>query len=90
MAQSGTREGGAEGRVASLGSRFDILVDRPLAELSTPYANAYVAADRELPTASPFALICNPQVPPRLQVLEALRGMRLDGMLTALAWEVIE
>lgn len=90
MAQSAADEGGAEGRVAPSGSHVDIFVDRPLAELSTPYASAYVARDRERPTANICALVCNPQVFPRLEVLEALRGMRLDGMLTPLEWGVIE
>src|SRR5579885_399607 len=89
MAQA-AREMGGEGRVASLGSHFDIFTDRPLPELSTPYAAAYVAQDRELPGASVFALICSPQAPPRLEVLEALRGVRLDGILTPLASEVID
>ncbi|HEV3174393.1 MAG TPA: hypothetical protein VGZ72_00300 [Stellaceae bacterium] len=90
MAQSATQQGGAEDRVAILGSHFDILIDRPLAELSTAYANAYVAVDRELPTSNVFALVCNPQVPPRLQVLEALHGLRLEGVLTPLEWAVID
>ena len=90
MAQSAAEEGGAEGRIAPLGSHVDIFVDRPLADLSTPYASAYVARDRELPTVNICALVCNPQVAPRLEVLEALRGMRLDGMLTPLEWGVIE
>lgn len=90
MAQAARQEGGAEGRVATLGSHFDIFVDRPLAELSTFHANAYVAVDRELPAGNVFALICNPQVPPRLPVLEALHGMRLDGILTPLDWDIID
>jgi len=90
MAQSTAELGGAEGRVASLGGHFDILVDRPLAEFSTPYAAAYVALDREVPAANLFALICSPQVPPRLPVLEALHGMRLEGMLTPREWDVID
>jgi hypothetical protein len=90
MAQSTGQEGGAEGRVARLGTHFDIFIDRPLPDLSTPYAMAYVAVDRELPAASIFALICNPQVAPRLEVLEALHGMRLDGMLTPLDWDTVD
>jgi eukaryotic-like serine/threonine-protein kinase len=90
MAQSAAHEDGAGSRVASLGSHFDVLVDRPLPELSTPYAGAYVAIDRELPTASLFALICNPEVAPRLEVLEAQHGMRLDAMLTPLDWDVVD
>ncbi|MGH7124017.1 MAG: hypothetical protein ACREFI_06560 [Stellaceae bacterium] len=90
MAQSAEQEVEAGGRVVSLGSHFNIFVDRPLAELSTPYASAYVVVDRELPTANLFALVCNPQVAPRLEVLEALRGMRLDGMMTPLEWDIID
>lgn len=90
MAQSAEQESGVESRVVSLGSHFNIFVDRPLAELSTPYASAFTVVDRELPTANLFALICNPQVAPRLEVLEALHGMRLDGMLTPLEWDIID
>ena len=90
MAQSAAQEGGTGGRVATLSSHFDVFADRPLPELSTPYASAYVAVDRELPTANLFALICNPQVAPRLEVLEAQHGMRLDGMLAPLDWDVVD
>lgn len=74
----------------SLGSHFNILVDRPLPELSTPFAGAFAVVDRELPSASLFALVCNPQVAPRTHVLEALHGMRLEGMLTPLDWEIVD
>ena len=90
MAQMAGQQGGVEGRVVTLGGHFDILLDRPLLELSTPYASAYVVADRELPAANLFALVCNPQVAPRLEVLEALHGMRLDALLTPLDWEIVD
>src|ERR1700686_5489960 len=90
MAQAAQQESGTEGRFGSLGNRFDIMVDRPLGELSTACASAYVAGDRELPTASLFALICDPQVPPRLEMLEALHRMRLDGMLVPLGCGVVD
>ena len=90
MAQSTAELGGAEGRVASLGGHFDIFIDRPLTEFSTPYAAAYVALDRETPTTNLFALICSPQAPPRLQVLQTLRGKRLEGMLTPREWGAVD
>jgi hypothetical protein len=90
MAQSAGQEGGADSRVATLGGHVEISVDRPLAELSTPYANAYVALDRDLPSANIFALVLSPLVLPRLPVLQALQGMRLEGMLTPREWAVID
>jgi hypothetical protein len=90
MAQSGAQEGGAESRVTLLGGHVEIYIDRPLAELSTPYAKAYVALDRDLPSGNIFALVLSPLVPPRLPVLQALQGMRLEGMLTPREWAVID
>src|SRR5690349_15320844 len=90
MAQSAGEQGGAESRVATLGGHVEIFVDRPLVELSTPYGGAYVALDRELPAASLFALVLSPQVSPRLPVLQALTGMRLEGMLTPREWAAID
>jgi len=91
MAQAARQESqGGEGRVVTLAGHFDVHVDQPLAELWTAHAGAYAAVDREMPSASLFALICDPQMPPRLEVLEALRGMRLDAMLVPLVWGIVE
>jgi eukaryotic-like serine/threonine-protein kinase len=91
MAQAAQIESETGGvRVATLGSHIDILVDRPLTDLRTPYAGAYVAVDRELPAANLLALVCDPRTPPRLELLEGLRGMRLDGMLTPLEWGIVD
>ncbi|HTS90774.1 MAG TPA: serine/threonine protein kinase [Stellaceae bacterium] len=79
-----------DGRVVTLAGHFDIHVDRPAAELWTPHASAYVVTDRETPSASLFALICDPQMPPRIDVLEALRGKRLEGMLVPAIWGIVE
>jgi hypothetical protein len=90
MAQAAQNEGEAGGRVATLNGRVDILVDRPVAELRTPYASAYVAVDRELPTAHLLALVCDPRTPPRLEMLAGLRGIRLDGLLTPSEWGIVD
>ncbi len=91
MAQVGQQEGEAEaaGRVITLAGRFDIFVDRPLADLRTAHATAYVAVDRQFPAATLFAMVCTPELPPRLEVLETLHGMRLEGMMVPLEWGVI-
>jgi len=91
MVQAVQREGQAgEGRVVTLAGHFEIHVDQPLAELWSPHAGAYAAIDREMPAAGLFTLVCDPQMPPRIEVLEALRGMRFDAMLVPLAWGIVE
>ena len=91
MAQATRQEGPAvDGRVAALAGHFDIQIDQPLAELWTPHAGAYAVIDREMPSASLFALVCDPQMPPRIEVLEALRGMRLEAMLVPLVWGIVD
>ncbi|HUN45765.1 MAG TPA: hypothetical protein VMU85_04565 [Stellaceae bacterium] len=91
MAQDGQIEGdaGGNGRVVTLAGHFDIFVDQPLPDLRTPYATAYAAVDRQFPATSLFAMICMPELPPRLEVLETLHGMRLEGMMVPLEWGVI-
>ncbi|HTZ77277.1 MAG TPA: serine/threonine protein kinase [Stellaceae bacterium] len=91
MAQAGQTEGeaGAGGRVATLAGHYDIFVDRPIAELQTSYAMAYVASDRQFPATNLFAMIGMAELPPRLEVLETLHGMRLEGMMVPLEWGVV-
>lgn len=83
-------EAASSGRVVTLAGHFDIFVDRPLADMRTPYATAYAAVDRQYPTTTLFAMVCMPEVPPRLEVLETLHGMRLEGMMVPLEWGVID
>ncbi len=73
-----------------LGERFEIYPDRPLAELRSPNAAGFVAVDRDRPTASIFGLVCDADLPPRHEVIQALHGMRAEALLTPYDWGVID
>lgn len=69
-----------------LHDRFQIDPATPIAELDSPSAKAYAAEDRREPDRRVFALICTPGLPPRLNMLEALRGNAVPGMLPLQDW----
>ncbi|MGO8914415.1 MAG: serine/threonine protein kinase [Stellaceae bacterium] len=74
----------------SLGERFEIYPDRPLADLRSPNAAGFVAVDRDRPTASVFGLVCDADLPPRHDVIQALHGMRAEALLSPYEWGVID
>src|SRR5689334_16262467 len=75
---------------ARLGERFEIYADRPLAELRSPSGAAYAAIDRERPAIGLSAVICDPDLPPRFEMLAGLHAMRGDGLLLPQHWGVID
>jgi hypothetical protein len=86
--QQGPGKGGSS--PVLLGEQCEIYPDRPLAELRSPNAAGFVALDRERPTASLFGLVCDADLPPRFEILNALRGLRADALLTPHEWGVID
>ncbi|HZB90449.1 MAG TPA: serine/threonine protein kinase [Stellaceae bacterium] len=90
MADQQAEAGGGSKAPIRLGERFEIYPDRPLPELRSPNAAGFVAVDRDRPTASLFALICDPDQPPRHEVLAALHGLRSEALLVPHDWGVIE
>lgn len=73
-----------------LGERFEIYSDRPLAELRSPNAAGFVAGDRDRPTTSVFGLVCDADLPPRIEVCQALHGLRAEALLPPHEWGVID
>jgi hypothetical protein len=69
-----------------LRDRFLVRSNQPLAELSTPSADAFAAEDKRDPNRSLFALICRPDMPPRVGVMRALKGAQCQGMLQLIEW----
>lgn len=67
--------------VVLLDDHFAINPAEPLAELDTPTAKAYLAEDRRDPARKFFALICGPDIPLRMDALNALKGGFVRGML---------
>lgn len=87
--QQAEASGGAKPPVA-LGERYEIHPDRPLPELRSPNAAGFVAVDRDRPTSSLFGLVCDAELPPRHEVLAALRGLRAEALLVPHDWGVID
>ena len=75
---------------ARLGERFEIYPDRPLAELRSPSGPAYAAVDRERSAVGLFAVVYDPDLPPRHEALTALHGMRGEGLLVPQHWGVVD
>lgn len=69
-----------------LRDRFVIRSNKPIPELSTPNAEAFVAEDKRDPNRSLYALICRPDLPPRVNVMRALKGVHSLGMIQLVEW----
>lgn len=69
-----------------LRDRYTIRSNQPLPDLSTPTAEAYVAEDKRDPKRALYALICRPDLPVRVNVMRALKGMLNPGLVQLVEW----
>ncbi len=69
-----------------LRDRYLIRSNQPLPELSTPSAEAFAAEDKRDPGRSLYALICKPELPPRTNVMRALKGVSSPGLQQLVEW----
>lgn len=69
-----------------LRDRFLIRSTQPLVDLSTPSADAFAAEDKRDPNRPMYALICKPELPPRVTVMRALKGVSSPGMQQLVEW----
>jgi hypothetical protein len=69
-----------------LRDRYTIRSAQPLPELSTPSADAFVAEDKRDPGRQLFGLICKPELPPRVNVMRALKGVSSPGLTQLVEW----
>lgn len=69
-----------------LRDRYTVRSNQPLPDLSTPNAEAFVAEDKRDPKRQLFALICRPDLPPRVTVMRALKGLLTPGMIQLVEW----
>lgn len=73
-----------------LKGRFSINAAQPLLQLNSPTAPAFHCQMRSDPARPLFALLCDPDVPPRTDVMEALRSFNLPGMLKLADWGMVD
>lgn len=69
-----------------LRDRYTIRSNQPLPELSTPSADAFVAEDKRDPGRQLFGLICKPELPPRVNIMRALKGVASPGLTQLVEW----
>lgn len=79
----------AAGPPGVLRDRYTIRSNQPLPDLSTPTAEAFVAEDKRDPKRPLFALICRPDLPVRVNVMRAIKGMQASGQMQLVEWGVM-
>lgn len=73
-----------------LRSRWLIFPDQPLPAYGSKTAMAYLATMRSDPNRPLMALLCDPHLPPRIDMLDALRAFGLQGMLKTVDWGLVD
>ncbi|MHA1113092.1 MAG: hypothetical protein ACTSRY_01105, partial [Alphaproteobacteria bacterium] len=71
---------------ALLAERYQISADSALPEWDSPSAKAYAAVDLQRSTAPLFALVCDPAMPVRTDLMTVLRRFERSGMLRLIDW----
>ncbi len=74
------------GQPGMLRDRYLIRSDHPLSDLSSQNAEAFAAEDKRDPGRKLFALICRPDIPLRVGVMRALRGIQSGGIVQLVDW----
>ncbi|HEY5598949.1 MAG TPA: hypothetical protein VIK47_09110 [Kiloniellales bacterium] len=77
-----TSQGHGDLRPATLGGRYEVQTARPLPHLDSPLAKAYAVTDSRAASRSMFALVCRPDLLPRIDVIPQLTRMRRIPVLT--------
>ncbi len=77
------------GGTVVLRDRYYIHAGSPLPDLDTPSAQAFVVEDRRDSARLLYALICRPDLPPRVNVMRALKGVQNPGLQTLVEWGVV-
>ncbi|RAU20457.1 hypothetical protein CU669_18100 [Paramagnetospirillum kuznetsovii] len=69
-----------------LRDRYMIRSNHPIPELSTPGGEAFAAEDKRDANRALYALICKPELPPRVTVMRALKGVSSPGLQQLVEW----
>jgi hypothetical protein len=72
------------------GDAFEVLAEQPLDDLRSPTAAAFACACTERPGESFVALVSDPALPPRYDLIEKLAASQLNNVLTPVAWGLVD
>lgn len=78
------------GGTAILRERFLIDGGEPLPDLDSPSALAYAAHDRRDSESKLYAVICQPGMPVRTEMLSKLKDDRIRGMIPVVEWGAMD
>ncbi len=90
-AAAGEKQAGREapaqaGPPGVLRDRYVIRSNQPLPDLSAPNADAFAAEDKRDSNRRLYALICKPELPPRVNVMRALKGVSTLCLQSMIEW----
>lgn len=77
-------------RVVDVKDRYEIDSAKPLPDLDAQPAVAYACIHKRDSKRSLFALVCDPKLPPRLDVVGILRRIDHRNMLRPLDWDIVD
>jgi hypothetical protein len=69
-----------------LRDRYTVRSNQPISDLSNTNAEAFVAEDKRDPNRQLFALVCKPELPPRVNMMRALKGASSQGFMPLIEW----
>jgi len=82
-----SKEGASQRQQPStLHDRYVVQAAMPLSDLDTPSARAYATRDGQDPGRALFALLVEPDMPIRFDVLKALSGHPVNGLMPMVDW----
>lgn len=80
----------AAGSFIMVRDRYTIYCDKPIPSLDMPNAQAFEVTDRKQEGRPLYALICKPEMMPRISVMRTLKGHEMAHMLHMVDWGVAE
>ena len=83
-------KGGPSGSFIIVRDRYTIYCDRPISSLDMPNAQAFEVTDRKQEGRPLYALVCRPEMLPRVSVMRVLKGNEIPNMLHMVDWGVAE
>lgn len=81
---------GPSGSFIIVRDRYTIYCDKPIPSLDMPNAQAFEVTDRKQEGRPLYALICKPEMLPRVSVMRVLKGNEIPNMLHMVDWGVAE
>jgi hypothetical protein len=80
----------ATGRTVLVRDRYEIDSGKPLPDFDSPPALAYACVSKRDTKRDLVALICDPKVPPRLDIVGVMRRIDHRNIMRAVDWEIVD